>query len=585
MQVVAVMTPALHLPGWVDSFFAIALIIGFPVAMLLAWAFEMTPEGVKRAEAVADGDSIADKTGRTLDLAIFGGLVLVGVLIVGNRFMPQKMAGPDVIVEAQMGESIEDASIAVLPFADLSPTGDQEYFSDGIAEEILNVLVRVDGMKVASRTSAFGFKGQEALGIPLIAEKLKVRHVLEGSVRKSGETLRITAQLIDASNDKHLWSETYDRELSAENIFAIQDEIANEIVRQLGIVMDGGDNGGAAPIVSVTADTKNLNAYELYLQAHSKFLTRNDLRGSMALFEQAVAADPKFARAWAGLAAIYSVVPSWNINDKEYLELATQAAQKAMTLNPKLSMPHAVLGNVSKDKSPINFGAMFEHYNEAVKRDPMEATAFLWRGVSYNYVGYFDKAEQDFLRCLEIDPAYEMCRRHMAITKLFGGDTKRALDLFEQGRLKGNRSNDDYFMPAYAAIGDTSTVLAYVYQNNSSANYEHIIELAYRSFMEPDFDFEQERINIEAAYGRAGVEILDWASPNGQFLAFDFRNYAAVKTSDPYSMYWWYPYPEALKKSPHQKRWMQEAGLPEFWRENGFPAQCKAVGKDDFKCD
>ena len=265
MQVVAVMTPALNLPDWVDSFFAMALIIGFPVAVLLAWAFEMTPEGVKRTEHVKDADSITGQTGRRLDFAILGGLVVVGVLVVGNRFIPQRVVAPDVTVQAVAEETVEDTSIAVLPFADLSPSGDQEYFSDGIAEEILNVLVRVDNLKVASRTSAFGFKGQEALGIPTIAKRLNVRHVLEGSVRKSGEMLRITAQLIDASNDKHLWSQTYDRKLTTENIFAIQDEIANEIVKQLGIVMGG--NGSGAPIVSVKADTKNLNAYELYLQA------------------------------------------------------------------------------------------------------------------------------------------------------------------------------------------------------------------------------------------------------------------------------------------------------------------------------
>ena len=446
-------------------------------------------------------------------------------------------------------------------------------------------MVRVDGMKVASRTSAFGFKRQEALGIPTIAKRLKVRHVLEGSVRKSGEMVRITAQLIDASNDKHLWSQTYDRKLTAENIFAIQDEIANEIVKQLGIVMDGGESDGAdLPIVSVKADTQNLNAYELYLQAHSKFLARNDLKGSMTLFEQAVKADPKFARAWAGLAAVYSVAPSWNIEDRDYLELATQAAHKAIALNPKLSMPHAVLGNVESIKIPVDYKTAFKHYNEAIKLDPKETTAFLWRGISYNSVGYFDKAEQDFLRCLDIDPAYEMCRRHMAITKLYSGDTKRALELFEQGRLKGNRSQDDVFIAAYAARGDASTVLANVYQANSGASYAHIIELDYRAFMDPDFDFEKERTNIEAAYARADGKPLDWASSRGQYLAFAYRNYAGVKSPDTYNMIWWAPYPAKLKGSPHQKRWMRLMGLPEFWRENGFPPQCRPVGKDDFEC-
>ena len=196
---------------------------------------------------------------------------------------------------------INDLSIAVLPFADLSPGGDQEYFSDGIAEEILNVLVRIEDLKVASRTTSWGFKGQEALGIPFMAEKMNVRHVLEGSVRKSGDTVRITAQLIDADTDQHLWSETYDRTLTAESVFEVQDDIAKAIVEQLGIIMD---TDAIAP--SHAADTKDINAYELYLEASQLFAERRSLPRAIDLFEQAVATDPSFARAWAGLAATYS---------------------------------------------------------------------------------------------------------------------------------------------------------------------------------------------------------------------------------------------------------------------------------------
>jgi len=159
------------------------------------------------------------------------------------------------------------------------------------------------------------------------------------------------------------------------------------------------------------------------------------------------------------------------------------------------------------------------------------------------------------------------------------------LELFEQGRLKGNRAQDGVFIPAYAARGDASTVLAYVYQNNSGANFSHLIELNYRSYMDPDFDFEKERTNIESAYVRANGEALDWESPTGQFLAFAYRNYEAVKNPGIYNMDWWAPYPAQLKETTHQKRWMIEAGLPEFWRENGFPPQCRAVGAGDFTCD
>jgi TolB-like protein len=617
MQVVSVMTPALNLPDWVDSFFAVALLIGFPIALLLAWAFEMTPEGVKPAGAMAEATSAAAKPVRALDYVIVGALVLVGALVIwqGLRTAPFEAAkneapqslsrtgsgdegagvvkkdlhpegSPQAIASKDANTNTDPASIAVLPFADLSPNKDQEYFSDGMAEEILNVLVRVDGMKVASRTSAFGFKGQEALGIPAIAQKLNVRHVLEGSVRKSGDTLRITAQLIDAQTDQHLWSEAYDRKLTAENIFAIQDEIANEIVKQLGVKI-GGDLQGTAQ-VKVAAGTENLDAYELFLRAHNKFLTRNDIPGTIALYERTVAADPGFARAWAGLAAAYTVAPSWGGQDRDYNALAINSANKAIALNPDLALPYAVLGNRATDKSPPDYEQAFAQIGEAIKRDPKETTAWLWRGITNNAVGYFAKAEQDFAQCLALDPAYENCRRHMAVSALFAGDTKRALKLFEQGRINGARSLDDTFLGAYAAMGNLSTVLMSVYTYNMSGgngDYAPLVALDYRAVTEPDFNFEVERAAIEAVYEHAAGKPLDWTSTRRQYLAFQYRNYAAVKNPDTSWQVWWYPYPAALKASPHQKRWMVELGLPEFWRKNGFPPQCKPVGDDDFVCD
>ncbi len=621
MQVAGALESSLNLPGWFDSAITATLLIGFPIALLLAWAFEMTPEGMKRSEAVAEGESVTAKTGRTLDYVIVAGLVLVAALVIwqGTRSAPILRQAQDEVggqAQDEVGGQAQDevgvvaeenphpelvegsegaskdantntASIAVLPFADLSPDGDQEYFSDGMAEEILNVLVRVDGMTVASRTSAFGFKGQEALGIPAIAQKLNVRHVLEGSVRKSGDTIRITAQLIDAQTDAHLWSQTYDRTLTAGNIFAVQDEIANEIVKQLGVKIGGGLQG--VQQVKVAAGTENLDAYELFLRAHDKFLTRKDILGTVALYERAVAADPGFARAWAGLAAAYLVAESWEAEDPGYFALAEKSANKAIALNPDLGLPYAVLGLLAGVKPPIDFTWTFAQFDEAIKRDSKETTAWLWRGILYNAVGYFDKAKQDFAQCLALDPSYENCRHHMASSMRYTGDTKGALKLFEQMRLNGAiRGGGSAASFAYAAMGDLSTVLANVYHEtmaNNNGDYIPLIALDYRAITEPGFNFETERAAIEAAYERADGKPLDWNSTRGQELAFQYRNYAAVKnpTTDP--QFWWYPYPATLKASPHPKRWMIELGLPTFWREHGFPPQCRPVGKDDFECD
>ncbi len=181
----------------------------------------------------------------------------------------------------------------------------------------------------------------------------------------------------------------------------------------------------------------------------------------------------------------------------------------------------------------------------------------------------------------------------MALSALFVGDTKRALKLFEQGRMNGARGEDYVVLDAYAAMGDLSTVLTSVYYDNMSggnSDYAPLVALAYRAIAEPDFNFETERAAIEAVYEHAEGKPLDWTSTRGQVLAFQYRNYAAVKNPGMFWQIWWSRYPEALKASPHLKRWMSELGLPEFWRENGFPPQCKPLkskdgGDDDFACE
>src|SRR5210317_902904 len=338
LQLADVLSSLLNAPESAGSIVVLLLILGFFPAVIFAWVYEMTPEGIKRESDVDRRQSQTPETGKKINVVIVVLLVIAIGGLVADRLIPETTVEVDDVLVETTDAPIEDLSIAVLPFADLSPAGDQEYFSDGIAEEILNVLVRIDDLKVASRTTSWGFKGQEALGIPFIAEKMNVRHVLEGSVRKSGETVRITAQLIDADTDLHLWSETYDRTLTAESVFEVQDDIAQAIVEQLGIIMDG---DAVAP--SHASDTKNISAYELYLEAWQLFVERRSLPRAIGLFEQAVAADPGFARAWSGLAATYNVAPGWGFNDRGYSTLAREAAETAIRLNPELSLPYAVL--------------------------------------------------------------------------------------------------------------------------------------------------------------------------------------------------------------------------------------------------
>jgi tetratricopeptide (TPR) repeat protein len=409
---------------------------------------------------------------------------------------------------------------------------------------------------------------------------MKVRHVLEGSVRKAGDTLRITAQLIDARSDKHLWSETYDRQLTAESIFAIQDEIAGAIVEQLGLLMN---TGARAP--EIVADTQNLEAYELYLQAHKRFIERSDISdipGSIALFEQAVAADPAFARAMAGLAAAYVIAPVWAITDRDYSALAEEAANKAIALDSDISLAHAVLGFGGAVGSARALEAILANYDKAVELDEQEATTMFWRGSFLMDLGYFDRAAQDLTRCLEIDPAYELCRNGLAMLRLFAGDFGEAERLYEEGLLKGFNGNPDPFLFLQIEQGKRSAVLTNIAGFYHAQDQDWLIEPLLNAMIDRSFEFEAVQKSIEAPYEASTGEALDWTVRT--FDAFYFKNYAAI-SGYPDSPFWWYPYPEDFKQSPHRLRIIREMGIFAYWQQHGFPPQCRPVGDVDFECD
>ena len=332
-------------PGWVMKVYTTLIILGFPLALFLAWAFELTPEGIKREHEVDRSESIVHKTGQKLNNVIIAAIAIAVAFLLFDRFGGQQ---PERFVEsASRAAQTKDqtVSIAVLPFVNMSSDPEQEYFSDGISEEILNQLVRVDGLSVASRTSAFSFKGQ-GLGLDEIARELGVDHILEGSVRKERDNIRITAQLIDARTDRHLWSETYDRKLTS--IFAIQDEISASIVTALRETLGVDIQKTASTVIP----TNSMDAYEAFLKARELFLSRDGLalRQSLEIYQQAIERDPDFARAYEGLAATYVALPYYSaegyeaVSQEESGRESVKAARKALKLDPTLAMPHAVLG-------------------------------------------------------------------------------------------------------------------------------------------------------------------------------------------------------------------------------------------------
>jgi adenylate cyclase len=554
--------------GWSHSLlrlFTLLLILGVPLVIIVSWYHGA--RGLRRVSGT--------------ELMIIAALLAVGgvLLLRDSRTEHAAANATSATADRETTPAPSAASIAVLPFSDLSAEGNQGYFSDGIAEEILNVLAHTGGLKVASRTSSFQFRKSD-LGVPAIAQKLRVRHILEGSVRKAGDTVRITAQLIDASTDQHEWSQTFDRPLNTTNLFAIQDEIARNIVEHLAATM-GSKVDVSAPTTR-KADTSNEDAYDLYLKGRSLFVARSkpNLIEAGSVLKAAVAKDPKFARAWEMLGAVLVVGKSWDVgSDSDYLAGA-DAAETALRLDPSLSLAYAVRAEVQTflipSRGAVAWEESFNDYSRAIENDQTNATAYLWRAENYAAVGYFDRAIQDYQRCLEIDPAYELGRRHLAITYYYLGRTGDALRLLEVGLQNGYIFNDAQLAPAVAARGDrigALSILALVYRDHPE-------------FIRPLFRALTDRTFTDAER-REAVVLVKSANDNTEFVPIALlilKAYDSVVLVDDTPPIWWARDDAAWLRSPGRKQAMQHWHLADYWRKHGFPAQCKPIGDSDFEC-
>jgi adenylate cyclase len=333
--------PVFGIPDWATRLLVVIAVIGFPIAIILAWAYQVTGEGVVRDEG--HGGEARATRGWRVDFIVVGALVLlVAFIFLREQFtevidIDGAAAGDSAAVT--VAEELHPQSIAVLPFVNMSSDEDTEYFSDGITEELLNVLANIPGLRVASRTSAFAFKGTQA-DIPTVSQKLGVAFVLEGSVRRSRDTVRITAQLIDAREDVHMWSETYDRELL--EIFAIQDEISAVIVDRLKPTVLAARGAGTPPhSVSTTSDMK---AYDLYLRGRSAYRPNDAeaLRESMDFLAASLEADPEFARARSAMARSLLAYAEMT-GEEDYRERAFVEARAALRRDNMLREAHEVL--------------------------------------------------------------------------------------------------------------------------------------------------------------------------------------------------------------------------------------------------
>jgi len=403
VQIVETVHEPLGLPSWTVAFFLVLLAAGLPVALIFAWAYELTPEGLKKTREVDQESSVTASTGRKLNYAIIATLVLALGYFLWERQGLVERAGVNEAARsaAEAGDAALDASIAVLPFVNMSADPEQEYFSDGISEELLNVLAKIPELRVAARTSSFQFKGQN-LDIAKVAEQLNVRHVLEGSVRKADVRVRVTAQLIEAETGYHLWSETYDRELT--DIFAIQDEISAAIVAALSDAL--GIRSTVRPQVSSAANADAYNAY-LLGQHFIKLRTKENVEASIPNFERAIELDPNYAPAYAGLGLAWYLLHSSSatygtLTLEEAMSRSLPQLQHALELDATLPEALGAMG-LTLSARYRNQEAL-PYYEQALAINPSLTDVRNWYAADLNTLGRIDESLEQMEFAYRLDP-------------------------------------------------------------------------------------------------------------------------------------------------------------------------------------
>lgn len=461
VQVAWTITEILSLPDW----FAISVLtvasIGFPIALALAWFYEITSDGLKKTKE-ADAQGLhARQPGRTFSYAVIALLTLMVSFLVWDGYLRDKGLGGAAIAAAP--------SIAVLPFADMSADGSQEYFADGISEEILNLLAKTDNLRVAARTSSFAFKGRNE-DVREIGQALDVASVLEGSIRSSGTKLRITAQLINVSDGYHVWSETYDRELT--DVFVVQDEISLAILEALKMHLLKGESPASMdpatdrPQKSVT---HNMEAYQQLLMGRQRlgFRTASDIEAAYEHFERALTLDPEYAPAHADLARAILLLEDSNstygtLTQAEVDAEALPHIEKAIALDPQLPEAYAVKGLHLMNRGKLDEALVA--LDRAVELNPNFAIAYMWRSMVWGSKAEIDNQIADLEKAHAIDPISAVVAFNLVNRYTNMGRTDEALEVadrtlaFNPGNLQAVRTQATALM-AVGKIGDAARAL------------------------------------------------------------------------------------------------------------------------------
>ena len=590
---------AISAPNWILQVFILAAAIGLPVALIFSWVFEMTPDGIKRESQIDRSRSDATVTGRKLDRVIITFMAAAILILVTDRLMgPEKLEAPGLVAETAAERpaaepptdkpsektSADPHSIAVLPFVNMSSDLEQEYFSDGITEEILNRLAGVRGLQVAARTSAFSFKGDNR-DVREIAQLLGVANILEGSVRKAGDQVRITAQLIRASDGFHLWSEAYDRKL--ENIFAIQEDIANQIAGSLEISLSISDQPG-----DQQAKLVNPEVYDLYLRARALHRQRGTgLLQAIDLFQQALAIDPDFAPAWAGLSHSYIVVPNYVSRENwlrlgDVLEKSRAAAERALELDPNLPTAMHAMGNNLLFR--YEWARAQEFYLRALELDPDSADIMEDYASLLLDSWQLEAAHRVAKRMVELDPQVPIFLYTLGIVNHTSGEFEER-DRNVQSALNVNPDlgNVQFWkLSQFLQYRQFDQAREYAEQMDSETiNVDNVLSL-----IDWVSDPEQALTPGALAVMRLGTGPAMIAGRYGTWLNLVERfgaEWPEWEIAESINLLAPLASPELMhqyRADPRTKAFLIRLRLPGYWRKVGWPEVCRPLGADDFEC-
>jgi serine/threonine-protein kinase len=435
VQIATQVFPFFEIPNWGVRLIVLAIVIGFPIALVIAWAFESTPQGIKRTEAAdAAGEHSHGKT--WIYVAVIGAALSIGLFFLGRYTVGNNSSASPT--------ALPEKSIAVLPFDNQNRDPNTDYLCDGIPESIINSLSELPKLRVMSRNSAFHYKGKD-VDAQTVAKQLKVQTVLIGRLRQLGDALSINVELIDGQDNSQIWGQQYNRKVA--DVFAVQEEIANQVSDKLRLKLTGAERQALSK-----RPTENLKAFQYYIQARS-YVHRgagDDMLKAVRYCEDAIKEDPNYALAYAGLADAYAYLGARSyIAPIEGRRKAEEAARKALALDENLAEAHAALGQVYVYFSPSNFVLGDQEIRRAIEISPSFAFAHFFLGLSLSRQGRLDESLQEYLTARGLDPMASDIARGVAIPYYLKRDYAKALELLRQSNDFGPPFSHTWEIGAY----------------------------------------------------------------------------------------------------------------------------------------